>query len=117
LWVNVGPQEVWSGGSATKTCNGRRLPSVLPDGHLRAELDLDDTQAAAVLTIVTEQDVEVQRALAATRPAMEAALSQGEERIRGALRPEQLPAFERFVRERRERFPGPPHRPGPRPRD
>jgi hypothetical protein len=85
--------------------------------HLRAELDLDDTQAAAVLTIVTEQDVEVQRALAATRPAMEAALSDGEERIKGALRPEQLPAFERFVRERRERFPGPRHRPGPRPRD
>ena len=85
--------------------------------HLRTELDLDDTQAAAVLTIVTEQDLEVQRALAATRPAMEAALSHGEERIRGALRPEQLPAFERFVRERRERFPGPPHHPGPPPRD
>lgn len=79
---------------------------------LRDRLQLDEAQAAAILVVVTEQDVEVQRALAATRPAMEAALTHGEERIRGALRPEQVPAFDEIVRERRDRFPGPPGPPG-----
>ena len=79
-------------------------------GLLQERLALDDAQVARVREIVIRQEQAVEAAMASSRPAIEAALGEGEAAIRATLRPEQQEAFERVVRERRERFPprGPP---------
>jgi hypothetical protein len=94
----------------------RRMEATFLRGHhatteaivnrLSRKLDLDSGQQSQLQGIVADSRRELGNAKKAIKPQISAILGKAEERTRAILRPDQLPAFEKIVEERKKPLQG-----------